>query len=46
MAQELDPHMRARVLDVLARRADRARDRPDQLRVELQEELRLVPAEP
>jgi hypothetical protein len=46
VAQELDPCVRARVLDVLAQTADRAGDLADQLGVEREEELVLVPAEP
>ncbi len=47
VAEELDPRERARVLDVLlAEPADELRDRRLQLRVEREEELGLVPAEP
>ena len=46
VAEELDPRERARVLDVLGRRADVALDQLDELVVEREVELGLVPAEP
>jgi hypothetical protein len=46
VAEELHPRIRARVLDVLSRRADRACHVPHQAMVVREEELRLVAAEP